>query len=73
MISTLLRRVNEGLSSTVKPGFLLIFLNRTFQIKKIEANIKSQPAGDIVLLDNHLLITENFVCFGSVVEGIFLL
>lgn len=48
-----------------------VFLQK--EIKKIEVNIKPQPAVDIVLLDNHLLITENFLCFGSVVEGVFLL
>jgi hypothetical protein len=48
-----------------------VFLQK--KIESIELNIKPQPAVDIVLLDNHLLITENFLCFGSVVEGVSLL
>jgi hypothetical protein len=48
-----------------------VFLQK--KIENIELNIKPQPAVDVVLLDNHLLITENFLCFGSVVEGVALL
>lgn len=40
------------------------------QITQINSNIKKQPAVKVVLLDNHLLITEHFICFGSVVGGI---
>ena len=40
------------------------------KIENVELNIKPQPAVEVVLLDNHLLITENFLCFGSVVGGI---
>jgi hypothetical protein len=42
------------------------------QITQIDSNIKNQPSVSVVLLDNHLLITEHFICFGSVVEGVFL-
>jgi hypothetical protein len=48
-----------------------VFLQK--QIESVELNIKPQPAVEIVLLDNHLLVTENFLCFGSVVGGISLL
>jgi hypothetical protein len=48
-----------------------VFLQK--RIDSVELNIKPQPAVDVVLLDNHLLVTENFLCFGSVVGGISLL
>ena len=48
-----------------------VFLQK--RIENVELNIKPQPAVDVVLLDNHLLVTENFLCFGSVVGGISLL
>lgn len=48
-----------------------VFLQK--RIESVELNIKPQPAVDVVLLDNHLLVTENFLCFGSVVGGISLL
>lgn len=40
------------------------------KIEDINLTISPQPSVDIVLLDNHLLITENFICFGSAVGGI---
>ena len=48
-----------------------VFLQK--QIESVELNIKPQPAVEVILLDNHLLVTENFLCFGSVVGGISLL
>jgi hypothetical protein len=48
-----------------------VFLQK--QIESVELNIKPQPAVEVILLDNHLLVTESFLCFGSVVGGISLL
>jgi hypothetical protein len=42
------------------------------QITQIDSNVKHQPSISVVLLDNHFLITENFICFGGVIEGEFL-
>jgi hypothetical protein len=48
-----------------------VFLQK--KIESFELNIKPQPAVEVILLDNHLLVTESFLCFGSVVGGISLL
>lgn len=42
------------------------------QITQVNSNIKNQPSVNVVLLDNHLLITEHFICFGSIAGGVFL-
>ena len=44
-----------------------IFLQN--QIKTFEVNLEAQPGISILLLDNHFLITENFICFGAIVGG----
>jgi hypothetical protein len=44
-----------------------VFLQK--RIDCVELNVKPQPVVGVVLLDNHLLVTENFICFGSIVGG----
>lgn len=61
-----------GINTNSLDKNIFIDLDNVFlqnKIESVELHIEPQPAVEVILLDNHLLITENFICFGSAAEG----